>query len=292
MHEVSMKRNPTDYLVTPDINKPNEWTYPIDHSAIKSMKDRIGRESEITTQKLADIIDGRTVVLLLNGGSIQTLEKRIEDFAHFDFCFMGINRFSAIEKSILNKGSKSFDIIFCMSEQDIPLRVNDIKLFLSRKKNTLLMTTLCAMTWLSEIERNRILDNYGDKLYLMPRLLCRPAYPISLEVIIDELIKVKVKRLILFGADGYWEPAMNGKSELEIIRWNQQKMLNTYYDAGFFKGERRATGVGIGTFRFNKNFKYQPEKIEIVNCSPNSHYGHIPKMSYDQLVGALAVGGM
>lgn len=287
-----MNKKPTDFLVTPDLNKPNEWTYPIDHVAIKAMRERIGRESEKDTHRLIDVIRGRTVVLLLNGASVKTLENRINDFAKFDLCFMGINRFSAIEQSILVKIRKAFDIVFCMSEQDIPRRIQDIKGFLFRNNKNLLMTTLCAMTWLKEADRNWLLDNFGDKLYLMPRLLCRPAYPISLEIIIEELIKAKVGHLILFGADGYLEPEMKGKSELEIIRWNQQKMLNTYYDPGFFKGEGRATGVGIGTVRFNKNFKYQPEKIKIVNCSPNSHYAHIPKMSYDQLLSTLAAGGL
>ncbi len=285
-----MNKKPTDFLVTPDLNKPEGWTYPINHTAIEAMKRRIGRESEKDTHKLTDIIGGRTVALLLNGASIKTLENRISDFAGFDLCFMGINRFSAIEHSILEQANKCFDIVFCMSEQDIPRRIRDIKEFLYRNNKNLLMTTLCAMTWLNEADRNWMLNNFGDKLYLMPRLLCRPAYPISLEIIIDELIKAKVERLILFGADGYLEPAMKGKSELEIIRWNQQKMLNTYYDPGFFKDERRATGVGIGTVRFNKNFKYQPEKIKIVNCSPISHYAHIPKMSYDQVLGALVAG--
>ncbi len=286
-----MTRKPADYLITPDLNKPNEWTYPIDHTAIASMAKRIGRESEKTTQKLTDVIGGRTVALLLNGASIKQLEERIDQFAHFDICYMGINKFSTIEQAILAKANKEIDIVFCMSEQDIPKRMNDIKEFLSRKSKNLFITTLCAMTWLKEKDRNEILDNYGDKLYLMPRLLCRPKYPISLEVIIDELIKAKAKHLILFGADGYWESAMNGKSDLEIIRWDQQKMLSTYYDPGFFEGERRATGVGVGTYRFNKTFKYQPEKIKIINCSPNSHYKHIPKMSYNELIGALAVGG-
>ncbi len=286
-----MTRKPTDYLITPDLNKPKEWTYPIDHAAIVRMKARVGRESEPSTKKLSDVIGGRTVALLLNGGSIKVLEERIEDFAHYDLCFMGINRFSVIERNVLAKVKRAFDIIFCMSEQDIPRRVHDLTLFLSRKTDNLLMTTLCAMTWLDDIERNRLLDNFGHKLYLMPRLLCRPAYPISLEVIIAELIKAKVGHLILFGADGYLEPSMEGKSEPEIIQWNQQKMLNTYYDSQFFKTERRATGVGIGTVRFNKNFEYEPEKIRIVNCSLNSHYAHIPKVSYDQLAGMLAVGG-
>ncbi len=287
-----MSKKPTDFLVTPDLNKPGGWTYPIDHRAIETMKKRVGRESEKDTHRLTDVIRGRTVALLLNGASIKALENQINDFAEFDLCFMGINRYSTIEHSILIKSRKAFDIVFCMSEQEIPRRVHDIKEFLFRNNKNLLMTTLCAMTWLNEADRNWLLDNFGDKLYLMPRLLCRPAYPISLEIIIEELIKAKVERLILFGADGYLEPAMKGKSELEIIRWNQQKMLDTYYDPGFFKEERRATGVGIGTVRFNKNFKYQPDKIKIVNCSPLSHYDHIPKMSYGQLWGTLAAGGL
>ena len=287
-----MTRLPTDYLVTPDLGKPDEWTYPIDHAAIAAMKERIGRESDSTTKRLTDVIAGRTVVLCLNGGSIVELEKWIKGYANFDLCYMGMNRFSAIEGNILGRANKCFDIIFCMSEQDIPLRLHDIKGFLFRNNKNLLITTLSAMTWLDEVDRNRLLAEYADKLYLMPRLLCRPAYPISLEIIVDELIKAEVKNLRLFGADGYLEPAMEGKTELELIRWSQKKMLNTYYDQEFFKEERRATGVGLGTVRFNKNFTYQPVKMQIINCSINSHYDHIPKMTHERLMGALAVGGL
>ena len=287
-----MTKQPTDYLVTPDLNKPEEWTYPINHVAIAQMRERVGRESDKGTDRLSDAIAGRTVALLLNGGSIKELEDTIKGFACFDLCFMGINRFSAIERDILAVANKAFDIVFCMSEQDIPCRIRDIRGFLARDEKPLLMTTLCALTWLDEADRNWLLDVHSKQLYLMPRLLCRPAYPISMEVIIDELIKVGVGQLILFGADGYMEPAMKGNTELEIIRWNQRKMLDTYYDQDFFKLERRATGVGVGTVRFNKNFRYEPAKMRIVNCSPNSHYEHIPKMSYEQVLGALAVGGL
>ena len=287
-----MKKNPTDYLITPDLNKPDEWTYPIDHAAITAMAKRVNRNHDETMQRLSGVINGRTVALLLNGASIKGLEECMEYFAHFDLCYMGINRFRPIEHAILNKGKRAFDIIFCMSEQDIPKRIEELERFLGRGQSNLLITTLSAMTWLDETTRNRVLDRYQDKLYLMPRLMCRPKYPISLEVIIDELVKADVKTLLLFGADGYWEPAMEGKTDEEIIRWSQPKMQATYYDHAMANEKGRATGVGVGTYRFNKNFKYEPDKIRIINCSPDSHYKHIPKMSYEQLLGELAVGGL
>jgi len=283
--------NPADWLITPDLKKPREWTYPIDHKAIKLMRDRVGRESDKTTERLSAAVGGRTVALLLGGASIRGLEDRMEQFANFDLCYMGVNRFMAIERNILTPRGKEFDVIFCMSEQDIPRRLGDILTFLGRDSKKLLMTTLCAMTWLDKDKRDWILDTYGEQLYLMPRLLCRPEYPISLELIIDQLILAKVDHLILFGADGYLEPGMKGKSEKELIRWDQQRMLSTYYDPEFFKKEKRATGVGIGTVRFNRNFRYQPDKMRIVNCSPDSHYAHIPKMGYDEVLSALAIGG-
>jgi len=287
-----MNKNPTDFLVTPDLAKSDGWRYPIDHEAIAAMAKRVGRESDETTERLTKAIGERTVALCLNGASIKELEERIEDFAHFDLCWMGINRFSHIEKSILAKAVKAFDIVFCMSEQDIPKRVGDIREFLGCDKTHLLVTTLCAMTWLDAAERNWLLDVHGDQLYLMPRLLCRPAYPISLEIIISELIKAEVGRLILFGADGYLEPGMEGRSDDEIIRWDQQKMLSTYYDSEFFKNERRATGVAVGTVRFNRDFRYAPDKMQIINCSSGSHYAHIPRMTYDGLWSMFAVGGL
>ena len=205
---------------------------------------------------------------------------------------MGINRFSAIEKNLLKPTGQEMDIVFCMSEQDIPKRMWDIRAFLGRGKDKLVMTTLSALTWVDASERNHLLDTRGDQLYLMPRLMCRPAYPISLEVIVDKLIEAECESLIVFGADGYLEPGMEDMTDLELIRSNQQKMLATYYDAEFFKTERRATGVAVGTVRFNRNFTYEPEKMTIVNCSPDSKYAHIPTTTYEGLLARLALGGL
>lgn len=267
-----MRPNPTDFLVTPDLNKPEKWTYPIKFGAIRRME-RIAKGHVTNLQK---IIKGRTVAILLHGRSIKELETRINEFADYNFCYTSINRFSIMERKILSKIGKKLDIVFLMSEQEMPRRVEETKEFLNRKTNNCLMTTYSALSWLIPKDWNEIVEKYSSKLYIMPRLLCRPVYPISLALILDQLIMNKVKQVILFGADGFLLPS--GK-----VTWDQNLMLNTYFDPGFFINERRASGLSFGTKHFNDTFRYDDRIINVLNCSKNSFYTPFPRISYNKL---------
>ena len=276
-----MNPDPTDWLVTPDLSKPDKWTYPIRHGDIEAME----RMSDpyyhmgYDAINLRKIVGERTVGIMLHGGSIRELEERIEEFVDLDMCYMSINRFKVMEDRILGKVGKRLKLVFLMSEQEMPRRVEDVNGYLDRGTG-LFMTTFSALSWLGKEEWTHIVKEHDEQLYVMPRLLCRPVYPISLALILDQLALCRVEKVVLFGADGYVPDDNN--------EWNQQKMLETYYDPGFFAEEKRPCGLAFGTRHFNETYTYDPDCITVVNCSQNSHINHFPKIGYDQLRETVA----
>ena len=272
-----MKPNPTDWLVTPDLNKPDEWTYPIKHDAILEMDYYADMDRHMThdASKLRSKIGDRTLGVMLHGASINELENRAKEFRDLDMCYMSINRFEVMERRILSKMGKRLDIVFLMSEQEMPRRIQDLHRYLDRGDN-ILMTTFSTLSWLEREDYMHIIWNHDEQLYVMPRLLCRPVYPISLALILDQMVICKVRDIVLFGADGYVPDSENDV-------WNQEKMLATYYDPGYFKATNRPCGLAFGTKHFNETYEYDDTALNVINCSENSHIKHFRKIGYDQL---------
>lgn len=269
-----MKPNPTDFLVTPDVNKPSTWKYPIRHDLIAEM----GRMSDVGYHVLHDgdnllsAVGGRVVGLMLHGASIAEFEQRIEEFADLDMCYMSINRFGVMEE-MLGRIGKQLSVVFLASEQEMPRRVDDLMAYLDRQ-STLLMTTFSALSWLTREQYRHIVTEHDRQLYLMPRWLCRPHYPISLALILEQFMACGVRDVILFGVDGY-------VAENKGDEWDQDKLASSYYAADGMVN--RASGIGFGTRHFNETFQWDDKVLRVTNCSEHSHINHFPRIGYDGL---------
>jgi len=285
MQELPMKPNPTNWLVTPKLNEPEKWTYPIRFSSMEDMETSsdMGWHKANDKDRLREIVDGRPVVLMLHGQSIGEFEGRAEEFKSADVCYMSINKFEIMERRILSKIGRQLSIVFLMSEQEIPRRIVDVHAFLDRRDG-LLMTTWSALSWAEEEDYLHVVDEHDRQLYVMPRLLCRPVYPISLALILDELVRCRVKKVVLLGADGY-TPKVAGDL------WNQMEMLKTYYGSDEFVKERttrnRSSGIGVGTKHFNETYKYDGKTTTVYNVSPDSALVQFPRINYGTLKEVL-----
>ena len=265
--------DPTDYLVTPDLTRPDKWTYPILHKDIAVMESMV--EVDVyNTDRVKDVINNRTVAILLHGASVSQFKREISDFKGKDWCYLSLNRFTGVE-GILKLIGKRLDILFMMSEQEMPLRYVDVMKYLGRNDNNVFMTTFSALSWLQHIQWKRLINKHQDKLYVMPRLLTRPVYPISLALILDQLVMMGAKRVILFGCDGYIPPKGVGM-------WDQGKMKNTYYESQAYVSEQRAVGLAIGTKHFNDTYNYNDKLITVLNCNPNTCIHQFPTITYAQ----------
>ncbi len=258
---------PTDYLVTPNLDDPDGWTYPIRHADIAAMETLHAGHGPDDAE-LRTVVRERPIGLLLHGNSIAEFETRADEFAPLDLCYMSVNRFNPVEDNILRKMWRQLELLFCFSEQDMPLRYTIIMEFLDRPTHNILITSYSALSWLQPGQWRDMLRDYGHKIHIRPRLLCRPAYPPSILFILDMLQELDIHNIILFGADGWLPSDMKDK-------WNQKAMAATYYH-----GTDRPVGLVKDTLLFNK--LYIP-RGGVWNCSPGSHLTGIPVITYDRL---------
>ncbi len=249
--------------------------------------------------KLQEIIKGRTVGFMLHGQSIKELEDHIVELKDADICWVSTSLFPIMEKYILSKIDKNLDIVFdCATvphsrlEHYENIRLPRLEEFLERPVNNLWITTHGLMRdsvypfapWLSGWYFEKIL--LVDSLFPPNNIPYWMDVPNSTALAIGAIIAGGAKRIITFGLDGYKGDITTG--------------VNSYYQPNEHRKERLAAlgteqdpGINRDTAGFETRFtqrlvEYKElfgNDCEIVNCSPNSLYNMIPKISYSELRG-------
>lgn len=240
--------------------------------------------TEKRLNKLRRIINQRTVAILVHGVSIAELEKRITELKDCDICYCSTDRFWLMNKYILSQINRSLSINACSAvpEKDrgwiIP--------FLEKRENNMLISIKRAF---DQGEMNNLIDKYDRKL-LFHDIIYGPGYQEFFEVpnqeyplhfpllnSLSDLICLSIiggaSRIVLFGADGgrisksslyYRESEYDTGGDLDLIHDTLQ--LNMVMN------------VLLGRV-YNT---YNLALIDIVNCSPQSHYDVFRKLSYDE----------
>lgn len=218
-------------------NAPSEVAESRDHLRLVGGKSEDGVISDEDRVKLAEVIRDRPVCLVLHGHSLNDLPRYIDEFP--DVCFGSVNRFWALEP------------------------------FIQPRKLELAMV-ICEI----------LFSQYGPKIEAFPGLLISLdgsfggipySYPggNSLFGFLMLLIKSEVRRVFLFGADGYSTSA------------------DPYVD-GFEHGNVSCIDAHRGdTAFFNSKFPRNHAGTQIFNVSLDSMYTVLPKISYEECVSLL-----
>lgn len=204
----------------------------------------LGKSEPSLKDMLLKRINNRPVALLLPGHSIKELEKRKNEFTGFNWCWAGLNQFWHLEHIFpveiaiyLDPGWTNFFKdelvnftkrgVLITGNTSIPNKYHYDCNWLP-KHGTSSMNTLYALLWL--------------------------------------MIRKKVKKVILFGADGYseTEDPYFGNWELTTHREQEYHIRETKF--------------------LNDTFPINRGVTEILNCSPNSHYTAFKKIGYDTLL--------
>lgn len=246
-------------------------------------------------QVLYNIIRNRPVAVLAHGKSLETLEKNIQQYKHLDICWVSLNLFTMVEDFILKKINKQLDIVLdCASvavsfyQKYNAIRIPRLDSYLNRTNNNLWITTLGLIRdEIKPINQDFIYRHFHKTLMIdelvYPQML---DVPNSITLLLCTMAIGKAQKIIIFGLDGY-----NGKYEDNI---------NSFYKPELHKQERllavgsiQASGVPRDTSDFNNRFikifkeyckNYNINPPLMVNCSPNSVYTVIPKISYEESI--------
>lgn len=247
--------------------------------------------------KLKDIINKRTVAIVLQGKSVEELERCIEDFKDKDICWASLGVFDIIEDSILSKIGKNLDIVFdCATVPEARLeyyettvRFPRITKFLERGNN-LWITTHGLIRDSVKPFRPDILEKYSSQILQVDSIFPLsevPKYmdvPNSVTLLIAAMLCGGASKIVIFGLDGY--------------KGDPKQGVNFYYKPSQIRKERfvaLGTDEDPGISRDTDGFQVRFPKIlsnyrnlfnnwcEIYNCSPNSHYQIPTNINYTEL---------
>jgi hypothetical protein len=262
--------------------------------------------------KFQQILQERPLGICLQGTSIQELEKRIEEFKDVSICWGAMNRFDIYQNYILNKINKKLQITLDVGEvkfvedYERKIRIPRWKTYLLNPES-LIITSEEILENIQTLCNWDILSEYSSQIMIIEK--CRNIHvPNSIMLYLIILAKLQVKKVILFGFDGFGNPkAFKDTPIWDATEFEPQKYCNKTLTA-YYKPETTLEERLVG---------YQDEKAsdlhsncptlndqyhkimnlfckennviepEIVNCSINALYTVFRKISYDQLHGEL-----
>ena len=252
---------------------------------------------------LKSIINNRTVCLMSHGASIRELEHHIIDFDGKNVCWVSLGLFPIMEEFILSRINKKLDIVFdCATVPEArmphyePIRLRRIHHFLTRANSNLWITTHGLLRdsvtpyypHLLEHDcyKNRILQ--VDSLFPADDIAKWMDVPNSMTLLIGAMIAGGASKIMIFGLDGYNNDISKGIHSYyhpEAHINERIAALGTTHDAGI---NRDTNGFEIRFPNILKGyFELFQREIPIYNCSPNSLYSVLPKITYGELNGLL-----
>lgn len=234
-------------------------------------------------KRLRRVVKGRTAAILLRGVSITELEQGITEIKDCDICYCSTNKFGAVD-NILSQINRKTVINVCSAAPEkerewlIP--------FLKKKENNMLISTQHAFD-LGKI--NELIKKYDQKLLFYTTIfgpgyqeffeVPNNEYPLhfplinSLSDLICLLIIGGASRIVLFGADG--GRVTKDALYYRELEYETSNVLNLIHDTN-------QLNIVMNPLLKRVYNLYNLAPIDIINCSPQSHYDVFRKLSYDE----------
>ncbi len=228
-------------------------------------------------KRLAALVEGRTVGILLPGASIKQFSDHANKLARLPVVWMGVNHFSVIEDTLLKPFQREFAIVYSGADGEVARRHGQLAAFLGRPGSRLLITRP------DQYEEHKGILAPHEASIAMARLPPLWPYPNTLTAALRLLVQCRPRRIVLFGADGDL-----GEKDYS---------LSTYFQSEVFVKEKHVVSILRDTLLMNGHLprilKRWNERLngacpEIINCSPGTHVRAFPVIDYNQAVDALA----
>lgn len=263
-------------------------------------------DTEKRIETLRQVINQRTVAIVLQGFSVTELENRIGELKDLDICYASVNSFSVIERNILQKIDRNCSIILCSSPSiGIDVEIKNIIRFLERQENNLFISVKMSFYFAAMpqwFDFNEFMSKYNEKLLfndLVFPVSCDEApeffnqfpsveFPLhfvsanSLSILLSLIVIGGASRVVIFGGDG-------GGVDPGGLYFRESEL-----------GNYPELGDGRGLFADTKTFNermlpllgkiykiYGLQSVEIINCSQRSHYTPFRKLSYNETFSLL-----
>lgn len=287
-----------------------------DECAVFERRDRVARlnfshylpNTEERIERLRRVINGRPVAIILHGPSVKELEARITELDGCDICYFGANYFRSPEKYILQKINRTHSVVMVggIAREDDRVLMQDVIDFLERQEANIFISDRYSMHTLEVtygVGPDEFIKKYDKKLLFFEGrnyttsitvgngvFLPLPSieHPLhflaqsSFSFLLSLALIGGAPLVVVFGGDGgrinapelhYREcgPRVAPESEIE--------------DSLAFETKQFNLTMPVLLEKVSKIYNLAP--VDIVNCSLQSNYTPLRKLSYDDTFALL-----
>ena len=274
-------------------------------------------DTEERIERLRRVINKRPVAIILQGASARELEARITELEDCDICYASLNAFRVIEKSILQKINRNLSLVMCAAAPG--RQMNDIIDFLERQEDNIIFSTRDSFhppkrdpfhpqKMPQGFDFDKFIKKYDEKLLFFTgtaaTLLIRSGlflrvpnieYPLhfprenSFSMLLLLALIGGASQVVIFGGDGgrvntrefYFR-----ESDPEYQRFYTDRYMEQTMEQGIMNDTRWFNAMTpLIIERIYKIYDLRP--VDIVNCSPQSHFTPWRKLSYDETFALL-----
>ena len=260
-------------------------------------------DTEGRIDRLRRVINKRPVAIILHGPSVTELEERITELEDCDICYFSLNAFRVPEQHILQRINRNLSLVMYSAIRREPdSSMDDVIDFLDREEDNIFVSDRASFRALEPgFDLGKFIRKYDKKLLfftgtpissitIKDRLFLRAPsieYPLhfpsqsSFSILLSLALIGEAPMVVIFGGDG---GRINGRelhfrecgsSDPESVR-EQVLMVDT------------RTFNATMPLLLEKIYKmYNLKPVDIVNCSVQSHYTPLRKLSYDETFALL-----
>ena len=261
--------------------------------------------TEARIERLRRVINKRPVAILLHGPSIAELETKITKLDDCDICYFGLNSFTGVENHILQQIECNLSLIMCGGPLGLYETINNHNMidFLERQEDNIFFSERASFHVLEAEGFNvdKFIKKHDKKLLfyksvpavsittqtgMEPLFLLVPSveYPLhflrqsSLSLMLSLALIGEAPMVAVFGADGggisgqelYYRETGSHDAPEESLTWDT---------------ERFNLVMPLMLEKIYKMYNLRP--VDIINCSVQSHYTPLRKLSYDETFALL-----
>lgn len=259
-------------------------------------------DTEARIERLRRVINKRPVAIILHGPSLKELESRITELEDCDICYFSLNTFRPAEKHILARINRNFSVVMVSAilagAYGNTTDVNDFIEFLERPEDNIFISERDSFRPVEAqgFAFGEFVKKYDKKLLFFTAtpttsvtvgegLFIRvPSieYPLhflaqsSFSILLSMALIGEASMVVVFGGDG-------GRIEGEELHFRETSggVPDAVVEPDLVKDTRMFNmTMPIMLDKIYKMYNLKP--VDIINCSLQSHYTPLRKLSYDE----------
>jgi len=253
-------------------------------------------------ERLRRLVNKRPVVIILDGPSVQELEKRITELDGCDICYFGLNDFRIPEKHILQKINRKYSVVMVsgkMSREGERPDIVEVVDFLERQEDNMFISEpdIRALEMARGITLKEFIRKYDQKILFYTGMPCATItigsgllfplpsreYPLhflrqsSFTILLSLALIGEPSIVAVFGGD-------DGQINVSELHYRGSGPIDVteLAVADSLAFDTRLFNITMPLILVNVHKTYHLKPVDIINCSTQSHYTPLRNLSYDE----------